>query len=99
MLCRAATATRPTGTCRPLRVRDLRGVAPAVVLTAEYDPLRDEGEAYARRLLDAGVPVHKHRYDGMIHGFFGLSAAFDASRDAMARVGTELRRAFGTLGD
>jgi acetyl esterase len=81
----------------PLRVRDVRGVAPALVLTAQYDPLRDEGEAYARRLAEAGVTVQKLRYDGMIHAFFGLSAAFDASRDAIDRSRTALRRAFGTL--
>jgi acetyl esterase len=81
----------------PLRARDVAGVAPALVFTAEFDPLRDEGEAYARRLLEAGVPVQKRRYDGMIHAFFGLSGAFDASRDALDRIGTEVRRAFGTL--
>jgi acetyl esterase len=81
----------------PLRARDVAGVAPAPVFTAEFDPLRDEGEAYARRLLEAGVPVQKRRYDGMIHAFFGLSGAFDASRDALDRIGTEVRRAFGTL--
>jgi acetyl esterase len=81
----------------PLRVADVAGVAPALVLTAEFDPLRDEGEAYARRLAEAGVPVQMHRYDGMVHAFFGLSAAFDASRDAIDRAGTALRRAFGTL--
>ncbi len=81
----------------PLRATDLSGVAPTFVVTAGYDPLRDEGEAYARRLQEAGVPATSHRYDGMIHGFFGLSGAFDASRDALTRVGTELRRAFGTL--
>jgi acetyl esterase len=81
----------------PLRVREVRGVAPALVLTAQYDPLRDEGEAYARRLAEAGVTVQKLRYDGMIHAFFGLSAAFDASRDAIDRSRTALRRAFGTL--
>jgi acetyl esterase len=67
------------------------------MLTAEYDPLRDEGEAYAGRLRDAGVAVEHRRYDGLIHGFFGLSGAFDASRDAIAFVATALRRAFGTL--
>jgi acetyl esterase len=81
----------------PLRARDVRGVAPALVLTAEYDPLRDEGEAYARRLIEAGVQTTKHRYDGMIHLFFGMSGMFDANRDAMERVGVGLRRAFGTL--
>jgi acetyl esterase len=81
----------------PVRIRDLAGVAPALVLTAQYDPLRDEGEAYARRLAEAGVTVQQHRYDGMVHAFFGLSAAFDASRDAIDRAATALRRAFGTL--
>jgi acetyl esterase len=81
----------------PLRARDVRGVAPAMVITAEFDPLRDEGEAYARKLQDAGVHVDKHRYDGLIHAFFGLSAAFDASRNAIQRTATGLRRAFGTL--
>ena len=81
----------------PLRAREVSGVAPALVLTAEYDPLRDESEAYARRLAEAGVAVEEHRYVGMVHTFFGLSAAFDASRDAIDRAGIALRRAFGTL--
>jgi acetyl esterase len=81
----------------PLQCRNLENVAPALVITGEYDPLRDEGEAYALKLAAAGVDVQKQRYDGMIHAFFGLSAAFDASKDAMQRVGIAVRRAFGTL--
>jgi acetyl esterase len=91
--------TRTEWRVSPLRAPDLREVAPAVVITAEFDPLRDEGRAYAHALEQAGVPVVHHQYDGMIHGFFGLSAAFHASRDAMERVSVELRRSFGTLSD
>ena len=83
----------------PLRASDLAGVAPAIVVTAEFDPLRDEGRAYARRLEAAGVSVTSYPYDGMIHGFFGWSAVFDASRDALQRIGRDLQRAFGTLSD
>ena len=81
----------------PLRAADLHGLPPALVITAEYDPLCDEGESYAARLRDAGVRVELRRYDGLIHGFFGLSGAFDAGRDAVELVGTALQRSFGTL--
>jgi acetyl esterase len=74
---------------------DIAGQPPAFVITAEFDPLRDEGEAYARRLEQAGVAVTLVRYDGQIHGFFGLDAFIDAGKAAHDEAATALRAAFG----
>lgn len=62
----------------------------------EFDPLRDEGEAYARRLAEAGVSVQHVRYDGQIHAFFSMPGAVPAALDALDRTAAALRDAFGT---
>ncbi|MEU7854923.1 alpha/beta hydrolase [Nonomuraea sp. NPDC049141] len=65
---------------------DVSGLPPALVITAEHDPLRDEGEAYAERLRAAGVDTRSVRYDGMFHGFFGLGSLLPAAKEAGATV-------------
>jgi acetyl esterase len=76
----------------PLRASDLAGVAPAFVLTAEFDVLRDEGEALAEALRAAGVEVTHRRYNGTIHGFWRWLAKTRITHDAIAEVGAALGR-------
>jgi acetyl esterase len=73
----------------------LAGSPPAVIGTGEYDPLRDEGEAYAKALADAGVEVRLQRYDGLIHGFFGLGVHSAAAAAAVTDMNRELRDLLG----
>ena len=71
----------------------LAGLPPAMVLTAECDPLRDQGEAYARRLKEAGVSATSKRYDGMIHVFFNLGGIIEGGRTAVADAAAALKAA------
>ena len=75
----------------PLRAPDLSGLPTTHVLTAEYDPLRDEGEAYAQRLRDAGVATTAIRYDGVIHGFAGMIGQVPEARQAIEGCGAAIR--------
>jgi acetyl esterase len=79
----------------PLKANDLSGLPEAMVITAEYDPLRDEGEAYAERLRASQVPAKYQCYDGMVHGFFAMSAIIDKAQNALADASFALRRSFG----
>jgi acetyl esterase len=78
----------------PLVAQNLKGLPPALVITAECDPLRDEGEAFAKRLQAAGVPTTYSQYDGMIHGFFGMTAVLDKGKQAVAEACAALRQAY-----
>ncbi len=77
----------------PLRAPDLSGLPPASVVTAEYDPLRDEGEAYAARLAESGVKAEVRRYAGQVHPFIVFASLVDDARDARAWVARRLREA------
>lgn len=78
----------------PLRASSLSDLPPALVITAEYDPVRDEAELYARRLQEAGVPAQLSRYQGMIHSFFRMFTRFTQSRQALEEVASTLRKFF-----
>jgi acetyl esterase len=77
----------------PLRAKDLSGLPPAHVVTAECDPLRDEGKAYAARLLQSGVPTTYVEYPGMVHGFTSMAMLVPTGRTAIDDMGAALRRA------
>lgn len=82
----------------PLRAADLAGVAPALVFTAGFDPLRDEGEAYANRLAAAGVKTIHREFDTLIHGFIGMRGALQAAARAMDDMVAGLRHELAQLG-
>jgi acetyl esterase len=77
----------------PLQAMFLTGVPPAVIVTAEHDVLRDEGELYAMRLIQAGVPVAHRRFAGQLHGFLGLTGVLPGSAEGLAFVGDQIARA------
>jgi len=76
----------------PLRAPWVHGVAPTLIIAAELDPLCDEGEAYARRLQGARVPVEYQRLDGMIHGFLTMGGRIDAANKAVSIIADALKR-------
>ncbi|RSD19638.1 alpha/beta hydrolase [Amycolatopsis eburnea] len=76
----------------PLRADDLSGLPPALVVTAGFDPLRDEGEAYAKKLADAGVDVALRRHEDLIHGFINFTGVGTRFREALAEMAGALRQ-------
>ena len=78
----------------PIKVASLAGVAPAIIIAAQCDVVRDEGERYANVLREAGVPVERREYPGMIHGFFGMTLAVDDAANVQQDVQMAFRRAF-----
>lgn len=79
----------------PLQADDLSALPGALIATAEYDVLRDEGEAYADKLRQAGVAVESIRFDGLIHGFLTLAGAIDRAQAASREIGAKLAESFG----
>jgi len=79
----------------PMRASDLSGLPSAFIITGEYDPLRDEGEAFGARLLESGVDTQVKRYEGMFHLFFNLPTTLTKGAEAMNDASNALRKSFG----
>jgi acetyl esterase/lipase len=77
----------------PLRALNVKGLPTAIIHTAEFDPMRDEGNAYARKLLAAGVNVEHVCHDGMIHNFHAMGAVLPQARLVLSQIGEQVRRA------
>ncbi|AWM10793.1 alpha/beta hydrolase [Bradyrhizobium symbiodeficiens] len=77
----------------PLRATRLTGLPTAIIHTAEYDPMRDEGNAYARKLLAAGVAVEHVCHDGMVHNFHAMGAILPQAQLVLSQIGEQVRRA------
>ena len=91
-LSSSADASNPYAA--PAQAKSLAGQPPALMITAEFDPLRDEGEAYGKRLTEAGVETTITRYDGVVHGFFTMNAVVEKSQQAVDEASAALRKAF-----
>jgi acetyl esterase len=89
-----SAADRSDWRASPLRASDLAGLPPALVITAGLDPLRDEGDAYARRLAEAGVAVTHRCFAAQIHGFLAMGRIVPAAQEAIGAVAAALRRSF-----
>ena len=81
-----------------LRAPSLANLPSATVVTADIDPLRSEGRAYAERLAESGVSVDYVNYTGVTHEFFGMGAVLDDARNAVAKVAANLKAAFSRAG-
>jgi len=76
----------------PLRAKRLQGIAPAAIYTAEFDPLRDEGAAYATKLREAGIPVEYKCHEGLIHGYIGMQKVVEPARKALEEAAAALQK-------
>ena len=90
-------AARSVPDASPLRAEDLSNLPPAIVITAEHDPLRDEGIAYVQRLEAAGVPVTHRHHEDQFHDFFSFVNLIGAGNEAVEQVGEEIRTLLATL--
>ncbi|WP_354683556.1 alpha/beta hydrolase [Cupriavidus necator] len=95
----ANTADAADVRASPLHQRDLHGLPPATIITAEFDPLRDQGEAYGEALQRAGGSATVHRWPGQFHGFVSMQGMIDAASHALDAAAASLRQAFcGNIG-